>query len=106
MAEPANNVRLMMSRDEMAGLQQMAKDAARYRWLRANWARIITDTSGGGVDEPRFVNAIELGAATLNSVDGDSLDKALDRCMAELKPANASFSGGAGLPAASVASDS
>ena len=60
-----------------------AKNAERYRWLRANWARIVTDTVWAGVDEPRGVKAIELGAETLGSVDSDSLDRAFDRCMAE-----------------------
>jgi len=59
------------------------KDSERYRWLRAYWARVVTDTVWAGVDEPRGVKAIELGAATLGSVDSDSFDRALDRCMAE-----------------------
>ena len=64
--------------------KQTLKDAERYRWLRAHWARVVTDTVWGGVDEPRGVKAIELGSNTIGSVDSDSLDRALDRCMAEL----------------------
>ena len=71
----------------------LRKDAERYRWLRSNWARIVTDTVWAGVDEPRGVKAIELGAETLGSMGCDSLDRALDRCMAELLLHNVAVSG-------------
>ena len=63
-------------------LTELREDAECYRWLVAHWARIATDTSWNGVDEPRFAKAIELGPETLGSVDPESLHRAIRRAMA------------------------
>ena len=63
-------------------LGELREDATCYRWLVANWGRIITDTCCGGVDEPRGVKAIELGPETLRSVDPESLHRSILRAMA------------------------
>ena len=60
---------------------ELEKDAACYRWLIANWGRIVTDTCWNGIDEPRGVKAIELGPKTLGSVDPESLHRAICRTM-------------------------
>lgn len=75
--EDADHFQAALAAVEERGL--LMRDADRYRWLRNNWARVITDTDWRGVDEPRAVKSIELGSATLGSVDGESLDVAIDR---------------------------
>ena len=62
-------------------LDELREDATCYRWLVANWGRIVTDTCWNGVDEPRGVKAIELGPETLCSVDPESLHRAILRAM-------------------------
>ena len=62
-------------------LGELREDATCYRWLVANWGRIVTDTCWNGVDEPRGVKAIELGPETLGSVDPESLHRAILRAM-------------------------
>ena len=68
-------------RDAVAVFAAERTDGERYRWLRDHWARVVTDTSCGGVDEPRRVKTIEVGSALLGSVDTVSLDAAIDRAM-------------------------
>lgn len=63
-------------------LEELREDASCYRWLVANWGRIVTDTCWNGVDEPRGVKAVELGPKTLGSVDPESLHRAVLRAMA------------------------
>lgn len=63
-------------------LVELREDATCYRWLVANWGRIMTDTCWNGVDEPRGVKAIGLGPETLVSVDPESLHRAILRAMA------------------------
>jgi hypothetical protein len=62
-------------------LKELREDATCYRWLAANWGRIVTDTCWNGVDEPRGVKAIEIGPETLGSVDPESLHRAILRAM-------------------------
>lgn len=75
-------------------LEELREDATCYRWLVANWGRIVTDTCWNGVDEPRGVKSIELGPDTLGSVDPESLHRAILRAMSRMRvlaPSNAMY---------------
>lgn len=65
-----------------AELEECRLDAERYAFLSDNWGRVISRTAWDGVDMARTVEAIELGPATLASVDRESLDAAIDAALA------------------------
>lgn len=65
----------------MSAARQLAVDAKRYRWLRARWGVIITETIPQSPG-PYLVNKINVHEA-FRKVDADSLDRAVDAAMKE-----------------------
>lgn len=67
-------------RELLAERDELAKDAARYRWLRARWGR-VTDTYKGDSGHITWIDVEPDGEGW--DADPDSLDAAIDAARKE-----------------------